>query len=565
MFLFLIFISKLDIITDHQRKAFEELKQKLITTPLYTHFINKNANKIIFCDAATCSITQKDAIISAVLCQVITPNNEDCILPEYINLKIPTDRVIYNNKLPYQPLNPVNELPLNKNLIPRIDIERKLGDFYGYEKEKIIDSPFLAIGVVLKFYGVNKNYSIKEIKNEIIEEMKKRPYLKNKLRDKDFKGSYKDLNEYLSNFANNPNTLDKHEIMLEALSLAFRRPVIMIYANKTLNPNNTHISKINSTRYSSPPICLGIVEKGEEKIFLPYIVNRDATFELSSIRGKLQVIAYFSKKLPTLLRSRSVLDLEAIALHSALFYFEKYVKATNCTLVTDSRALYFMFNKRVHDANVKINRWCLQIRNNFPTLRIQFIRTKENLADFLTRAGKIPIAEIKKLNLSKVDVEDFEYKLPKNNFTLQEWIQWVNDNPQYLKTTPKEINNTAEVLSASIKNLNDFFHPLIYIKEKLSRENIMETQKEEFKEIIQKCKTSEKFTCETILDKKNYLFNWDQGLLMIIGDDSDWQIIVPEKLVGTLLTYTHLQGHSSKQRMLDVYNQGFVLISFNLR
>jgi hypothetical protein len=63
----------------------------------------------------------------------------------------------------------------------------------------------------------------------------------------------------------------------------------------------------------------------------------------------------------------------------------------------------------------------LKLLSDYPLVSLHFIRTTDNLADYLTRQG-LPVGDLEKLNLKHVDVKDFYGKLPKKDFTLMEWI-----------------------------------------------------------------------------------------------------------------------------------------------
>ncbi len=51
----------------------------------------------------------------------------------------------------------------------------------------------------------------------------------------------------------------------------------------------------------------------------------------------------------------------------------------------------------------------------------QFVRTSENLADFLTREGLLP-GDFEKFNLKDLTIDDIYDQLPKTTFSLMEWI-----------------------------------------------------------------------------------------------------------------------------------------------
>jgi len=86
-----------------------------------------------------------------------------------------------------------------------------------------------------------------------------------------------------------------------------------------------------------------------------------------------------------------------------------------------------MFSPRVHDSSVKIKRWCLKIISDYPQLVFYYVKTTDNLADFLTREG-MPAGDIEKFNLKDIEIKDFYDELPKHDFTVSEWINFVEHN-----------------------------------------------------------------------------------------------------------------------------------------
>ena len=192
------------------------------------------------------------------------------ILPNYVDLSFPIDRVIFDNKLPYQPIVPSPVLPVGK-LVPSINIERNRGEMFGYTEENYLNSAFLSIATILKFYGVSKDYDLIELKKVIALEVKKQPFLRNKLRDLFFEESYLACNNYLKGLENGTGNFDSEEILANAVSLAFRRPVIMIYAKTKYSPKGILISKINTGKYKTPPIVLGVERYNGEPVYLPYM------------------------------------------------------------------------------------------------------------------------------------------------------------------------------------------------------------------------------------------------------------------------------------------------------
>ena len=152
------------------------------------------------------------------------------------------------------------------------------------------------------------------------------------------------------------------------------------------------------------------------------------------VKGKIQIIAYLAKSVPEAYKSRSILDLEALAILTALHSLQRYISNTKCYLLTDSWVLFYLFSQRVSDSSTKIRQWVLKLLSDYPMVTLHFIRTTANLADYLTRQG-LPTGDLEKFNIKQLDIVDFYDKLPKHEFTLQEWVKYCADHPEYLTIT----------------------------------------------------------------------------------------------------------------------------------
>ena len=148
----------------------------------------------------------------------------------------------------------------------------------------------------------------------------------------------------------------------------------------------------------------------------------------------MEIISYIAKTVPAEFKTRSILDLEVFALLTTLFSVEKFISNVPVTVLTDSRVLFYLFSSKIHNSSVKIRRWCLKLVSDYPNVTLHFVKSGQNLADFLTRAG-LPEGDLPKFNIKNVQVVDFFDELPKPNFTLAEWVNFVNTHPHYLTVT----------------------------------------------------------------------------------------------------------------------------------
>jgi len=114
---------------------------------------------------------------------------------------------------------------------------------------------------------------------------------------------------------------------------------------------------------------------------------------------------------------------------------------------------------------------------DFPLLSLHFIRTSDNLADYLSRQG-MPKGDLQRLSLKNIKIEDFYDMLPKRDFTLAEWDAFCQNNPEYLTVNDgPTVLQISKALSAGIDNIRDVVTPLEILKAKFSRDIIIATSK----------------------------------------------------------------------------------------
>jgi len=95
-------------------------------------------------------------------------------------------------------------------------------------------------------------------------------------------------------------------------------------------------------------------------------------------------------------------------------------------------------------------------------------------------------------------------------------------------------------LEQGIKNLQDITEPIGVLQERLSRENLILAQKEEFSTIREECLKSSEFNY--IQEDTGEEFRLIHDLLFIKHKQT-FKIYVPHSMKGLLLSYTHLLGH----------------------
>ncbi len=137
--------------------------------------------------------------------------------------------------------------------------------------------------------------------------------------------------------------------------------------------------------------------------------------------------------------------------------------------------LYYLFSAMVHNSCVKIKRWCTKLVADYPLVEVHFIRTTENLSNFLTREG-LPHGDLERFNVKDVQVSDFYDQLPKLTYTLAEWNAFVEQHPEYLTINrPDHLNIKAQVsaITYGLSNIEEMITPLKILQQRLTREEII--------------------------------------------------------------------------------------------
>ena len=153
---------------------------------------------------------------------------------------------------------------------------------------------------------------------------------------------------------------------------------------------------------------------------------------------------------------------------------------------------------------------------------------------------------------NNIVIKDFHFELPKETFTLPEWIEFVENHPEYLTVnnpdnmSPKAI---ALAINQGLKNIQEIMTPVTILNERLSRSEYVKNQKLEFQSIYSACLAAKNFEFIQEHSAKNEHFKLISDLLMIFKDNS-YKIYVPPSMVGLLLSQKHLIGHKGLTRML---------------
>ena len=550
--------------TDEQRQIFLKVKEALISEPLFNNLIDESAPKYLWVDAATGS-----GVVGAVLAQKKRGNPDEKVVPTCLSLDDPVHRIIFDRELTYEPVTVYSELPIAlpkpsapKTIPPDISVKEGFRDF---NESNVHDSFFLGVAAILAVYNCKPINSTRELRELAVKELKK-GVLALKLRDFTFNNNYGAYREFLEEFKRGKFSIDENFYLIQALATALYRPIILISALERHKDNP--IIKFNHES-TKPPLIFGIYEHENTIFFMPFFHNKNVHFVLDHLYEKLEIIAYSSKAVPANMRHAGIMNQELVAILDALDSLRRFISSVPVTLLTDSKCLYYLFNEIVQNSCVKTRRWSDKLYTDHDNVEVEFVKTSENLADFLTREG-LPVGDLVKYDIKSAVVLDFFDDLPKTHFTLKEWAVYCLEHPEYLSIntkepkkksinsqnsqfavtfdTPADIENLICSIRQGIENIKDIVTPLEIIKERMSRAEIIKNQKKEFSKIYTECLAGENFEFIDEHSPKKFKYKLISDLLMI--DENFYKICLPPSMIGLLLSFTHLLGHKGINRMM---------------
>ena len=541
--------------TDIHHEAFKTLQKMLTTTPLFTNIIDPKLPKILFTDASA----SQGASFSAVLGQVQTLSSDKLIVPQYLSLQDPVHRIIYNKRLVFQPIDiyfhsdliPKSKLKVPLKLSPSPDIQYLSCPYLGYTLDTVADSLFISIRSIQYTYQCTL-LTINEMRKNTLQRASDSLIIKHRILDNQFNNNLQEYKTFANEFLHNQGPLDENLELLKALALSLFRTIIIV-SSLDIHSDNP-ILKYNPN-VEKPPFILGLYEKSKRLIFRPYFIDKNSDFDVKQLE-RFQIAYFYSKIIPADLLTKSILELELMALLLALAALDKLIGKSEILAITDSKSLFLLFANPLHKSSTKIARWSDKLHSDYPNLKLRFLSTKLNIADFLSRNFSISTSDIKRIPLGNYIVPDLENHLDfSKTFSLSEWKTFVNSNLHLLKTiSPDPQHKLVLSLNKTVKDINKLLEPVNTLKKRLSFENIAEKQKEEFNFIIVSCIKSEDHTAS--FDGKNYKY---QNGMLFCFDQGIQRLFVPKSLEGLLIAHYHLAfAHAGVNKMQALmYNYYF--------
>ena len=135
-------------------------------------------------------------------------------------------------------------------------------------------------------------------------------------------------------------------------------------------------------------------------------------------------------------------------------------------LLTDSKALFLLYANPLHSSSTKIARWSDKLYSQYPNLKLRFLNTKLNIADYLSRNFAINTEDIPRIPLKNYVLPELEKHLDfEKEFTIPEWKEFVNKNLHLLKVVSTQPNNrTVYPLIKLFRILTNYWNPLMQLK-----------------------------------------------------------------------------------------------------
>ena len=552
--------------TPKQIAAFNDIKQKLCQGPIFSCLLDPQASKIIMCDASGAEYGS----CGGLLFQIVAPKNKHTYVPPYLSMSDLCHVKLHEHKFQCIPVRYINKDEDVKDYIKSVgpnfppEVSHLSSEFYGiqecgYDLEDSIQPTLLSL------FALHNMLPIKEKLQKTcasLSQFLKKDILGSQMRDFMLGGNKDRLKQYLLDMKTNCKILiDSSFYIFEALSFILSRPIIVIssieeHKNEPIQTFRPELTKV--------PFYFLIYKVNNVIISRPAYLDRHETFNLSKYRGSLEVCAYFAKTVPKQMAKCHVLEKECLSIIYALEAFKKMVGTSDCCLLSDSKALYYLYNSAICLSSEKLARWGHKIFESYPQLKICFVKTTDNFADFFTRRFQCKPPDLKLTRLERLYSQvsnDLWDLIHDKTFTLEEWKDFCVQNPQFLEQNKIETENpkvnsisTSNSICAlrgltyqkSFSNLVSFTKGIEILKSRVSSDKIIKGQKSELTDLYNKTLTSKNMRFQS-----NNLILYIKDGLLFSEHNGNIKIMLPPSMAYLLIGYLHLSlGHVGQKRLL---------------
>ena len=525
--------------TKEQIDAFESLKKELTKGPIFSRIISPTSPKIIFSDMAG----GPNSLYSAVLCQVVYPTEGKPYVPLYLNLEDITHRYIFDNRLRAKPLPLKLENQTISDFLKRVDSQLPVDLSYhsdpllGYNESQVQNSLGITMQLMLDIW--KGAATLETICKDMVAYIRKTIF-RQQFMDFHCNQDKKTFDLFLRKILQGILPIDKKLLIFEVISQVTYRPVILIIDSKNHKPYLEYNADKNK-----PPLIFLVYERNNQFITRPCIYDKQESYKLAENRGTLEVCSYIAKTMGENYSHCHILDLELNGLLFALKSFSKLIGQAETLLLTDSKPLYYLFSGSVLANSQKLSRWNYKLMEEHPNLKLRFIKSEDNIADFLSRDYQVA-EPLPKINMPRYVSSTLTEILPDKIFSLAEWKEFVDTHPDYLITSPPvERTLSVKIMNAEQKAIKQVLTPIETLKTRISTEEIIKYQKIEYSDIISNCISSDGFKYTD--EKRTFLV---KNALLLIEYKDELKVLIPTELLPIFIAYAHLYvGHQGYEKM----------------
>ena len=530
--------------TEEQRKAHRNLIEALGSGPCSTKMVDLNAPKIVLTD----STGSDQGSFAGMLAQIVRPEKDTNVLAPGLNFSDETHQIIYDHKLAIRPLPLRQKGEDIKSYSKRIKEDLPPEHLYledpllGYSQQEVDNSLGICLQTLLDVTNCQTplveicKKASKHIRSTIL----RHQYIQFVCED-----SRERFDQFIKDLEQGVLHIDRCQYIFAALAAAMYRPVIVITAVDGQKQITEH-----SEDKTKPPFVFTLYEREGKLITHSAMISKQNSYDLKNFRGCFEIIAYISKRISPTLSSLHIIDLELMGIIYALSSFQKLIgRYSQVILLSDAKCLYYLFSEQASDASAKLTRWAHKIESSYPNLRVTYLRGEDNLADYLSRAHNADLVNADKIALPRYVKDGLDDVLPAyTEFTIEEWKQFVANNPGYLgyMDKPAQPKVTVKTLVAEFKAIGTVLTPLEILRNRIAIDIVIKEQKEAFADIYRKCLES-----PTQEHREKGLLYYVKNAIMFGEIDGEGKIIIPDNLLPIFVSYTHLLClHGGEKRLL---------------
>ena len=226
------------------------------------------------------------------------------------------------------------------------------------------DSLFISIRSIQYAYSCSLS-EIHDLRSQTIRRANESLIIKHRILDEQFNNNFSHYQSFCNDFIHRQGQLDEKLYLLDALAMSVNRTVIVI--SSLSEDQNSPILKFQPN-VTKPPFILGLYDCSGSRVFRPFYINQNSEFNLKQLQ-QFQIVYFWSKAIGKEHISKSILELELMALLLALNALIKLIGNSPLLAITDSKALFLLYANPLRNSSTKIARWSDKLMADFPALQ----------------------------------------------------------------------------------------------------------------------------------------------------------------------------------------------------